>query len=287
MFYSIKITLDEKIYEEFYNYLIDLGIDSFEEGETIINEAGDVELVSERTLITIRSEDLTQIDNLIDSITNNFIDIKIEKFSDDTNYLDEWKKFCKQIIISDSITITPTWLADENIAKSNIEIILDPGYAFGSGSHETTILCARALEKIISNNQNVNSLLDIGCGSGVLSIIARKLGVKTVCGIDIDPYAIDSSAENAATNNVQDIEFSNSKLSDINKQYDIVVANIISSVLYELKEDILKKIANKGTLVLSGILKEEIEEVANKFNLVNYQSEILGDWASITFQRDC
>src|SRR5690606_36581356 len=121
----------------------------------------------------------------------------------------------------------------------------------------------------ILKDNKANSLLDGGCGSGVLSIIARKLGVESVSGIDIDPFAIDSSKENAAPNNIHDIEFSNLKLSEINKQSHIVVANIISSVLYELKEDILQKIEKNGVLILSGILKEEVIEVANKFNLIN------------------
>lgn len=281
MFYSLKITFDEKIYEEFYNFLINLGIDSFEEGETIINETGDLELVSERTLITVRNENLDEIESLIKSIANNFVDIKVEKYVEESDYLDEWKKFSKQIWISDLISITPKWLIDEVSKKAKIEIILDPGYAFGSGSHETTILCARAIENCVSELGNVKSLLDVGCGSGVLSIIASKLGVEAVLGTDIDQYAIDASYENAIANQVNNIEFSVSKLSEIENQFEIVVANIISSVLYELKSDILKKVSKNGILILSGILKEEVEEVAGQFNLIDYKSSVLGDWASI------
>jgi ribosomal protein L11 methyltransferase len=135
-----------------------------------------------------------------------------------------------------------------------MNIMLDPGLAFGTGSHPTTHLCLAWLIKEVSENDRV---LDYGCGSGILSIAAKKCGAKEVVGVDIDPQAIIASTQNAKQNHV-DIQFYNSE-SSFNFEADIVVANILSSALSVLAPIIAKACKPNGKIALSGILKEQIE----------------------------
>jgi ribosomal protein L11 methyltransferase len=156
------------------------------------------------------------------------------------------------INILDRLWIVPSWHSSPN--PDAINIILDPGLAFGTGSHPTTHLCLEWLIKEVNINDHV---LDYGCGSGILSIAAKKCGAKEVIGVDIDPQAIIASIHNAKENHV-DVQFYNSE-SPITFEADIVVANILSSALSVLAPLIAKACKPHGKIALSGILKEQIE----------------------------
>jgi ribosomal protein L11 methyltransferase len=156
------------------------------------------------------------------------------------------------ISISNKLWVLPSWHRTTN--PSAINIILDPGLAFGTGSHPTTHLCLEWLIKEVKINDCV---LDYGCGSGILSIAAKKCGAKKVVGVDIDPQAIISSIHNAKENHVN-IHFHNSG-SSLKFEADIVVANILSSVLSVLAPVIAKACKPQGKIALSGILKEQVE----------------------------
>ena len=145
----------------------------------------------------------------------------------------------------------PSWHTSPN--PDAINIILDPGLAFGTGSHPTTHLCLEWLIKEVNINDHV---LDYGCGSGILSIAAKKCGAKQVIGVDIDPQAIIASIHNAKENHV-DVQFYNSEL-PLTFEADIVVANILSSALSVLAPLIAKACKPHGKIALSGILKEQI-----------------------------
>ena len=155
------------------------------------------------------------------------------------------------INIFDRLWIVPSWHTSPN--PDAINIILDPGLAFGTGSHPTTHLCLEWLIKEVNINDHV---LDYGCGSGILSIAAKKCGAKQVIGVDIDPQAIIASIHNAKENHV-DVQFYNSEL-PLTFEADIVVANILSSALSVLAPLIAKACKPHGKIALSGILKEQI-----------------------------
>ena len=155
------------------------------------------------------------------------------------------------INILDKLWIVPSWHTSPN--PDAINIILDPGLAFGTGSHPTTHLCLEWLIKEVNINDHV---LDYGCGSGILSIAAKKCGAKQVIGVDIDPQAIIASIHNAKENHV-DVQFYNSEL-PLTFEADIVVANILSSALSVLAPLIAKACKPHGKIALSGILKEQI-----------------------------
>lgn len=159
------------------------------------------------------------------------------------------------IKITDRLWIVPTWHVAPN--TDAINIVLDPGLAFGTGSHPTTHLCLDWLTKTVSAGQSV---LDYGCGSGILAIAAKKLGAKHVVGTDIDPQAIQSSLYNAEQNNVS-AEFYHAEKYQT-KEFDIVVANILSSALSVLAPALAKSCKSGGKIALSGILKEQATDVS-------------------------
>ena len=162
------------------------------------------------------------------------------------------------IKIRDNLWIVPTWHAAPN--PDALNIVLDPGLAFGTGSHPTTHLCLSWLSDTITKNQTV---LDYGCGSGILAIAAKKLGAELVVGTDIDAQAIQSSHYNAAQNGV-DAQFylPDELLLAKLGQYDVVVANILSSALSVLAPALAQFCKSGGKIALSGILKEQVNQVS-------------------------
>ena len=159
------------------------------------------------------------------------------------------------IKITDNLWIVPTWHSAPN--TNAINIILDPGLAFGTGSHPTTHLCLSWLSQTVSVHDTV---LDYGCGSGILAIAAKKLGASHVVGTDIDPQAIQSSLYNAEQNNVIAEFYHAAKYQA--QEFDIVVANILSSALSVLAPALAKSCKVGGKIALSGILKEQVADVS-------------------------
>ena len=231
-----------------------------------------------------------------------------EEILDDKDFLTKWKDNFKSIKI-ENINIMPSW--EKQYDKDDINIFIEPGNAFGTGQHETTRLCAIALKEIIGN-KNVNNFLDIGAGSGILSLIAYKLGAKKVFAIDIDENCEFNLLENLKLNNissVKKISCEDSKINEYNEKfiygfgniitddwlkhtlelekYDIIVANILAPVIISLieKADIVSYLNEGGKLVLSGIIKEKESEVRealmknSKIKDIKVSSE--GEWVSI------
>ena len=162
------------------------------------------------------------------------------------------------IQVSDRLWIVPSW--HEAPDPEAIVLVLDPGMAFGTGSHPTTRLCLEWLERSVTPNV---SLLDYGCGSGILAIAAARLGAGKVLGVDIDPQAVSAAADNAERNQVS-ARFEDST-KDILGQFDIVVANILSNPLKALAPAICSHVRPGGKLALSGILAEQAEELIEAY----------------------
>jgi len=165
------------------------------------------------------------------------------------------------IHIGKNIWVVPSW--HEAPDPSALILELDPGLAFGTGSHPTTKLCMEWLE---ANPAPGKSVLDYGCGSGILAMVARKLGAATVAGVDIDPQAIVSANDNAVRNRVEDIQYfvpdDFAESAFASQRFDIVVANILSSPLKLMAPMLSGRVAPGGSLVLSGVLARQAEEVA-------------------------
>ena len=201
--------------------------------------------------------DSVNIEEIQDELILNFkyIDFKFKASSvSETDWVKLSQSQFKPICIKDRINIVPSWHKINN--PKLINIILDPGLAFGTGAHPTTHLCT---EWLIDNVSKEKKVLDYGCGSGILAIAAYKLGAKMVKGVDIDPQAIIASKENGAVNEC-DIDWLNTD-EDFKFQADLLVANILSSALSVLAPLLASYCAPKGKIALSGILESQENQI--------------------------
>ena len=201
--------------------------------------------------------DSVNIEEIQDELILNFkyIDFKFNASSvSETDWVKLSQSQFKPICIKDRINIVPSWHKINN--PKLINIILDPGLAFGTGAHPTTHLCT---EWLIDNVSKEKKVLDYGCGSGILAIAAFKLGAKMVKGVDIDPQAIIASKENGAVNECN-IDWLNTD-KDFKFQADLLVANILSSALSVLAPLLASYCAPKGKIALSGILESQENQI--------------------------
>ncbi|SET41663.1 [LSU ribosomal protein L11P]-lysine N-methyltransferase [Natronincola peptidivorans] len=193
-----------------------------------------------------------------------------------------WKKYYKTTPIGKNIVIKPTW---EDYQKKDHEIIIemDPGMAFGTGTHETTMMCIMELENYVKNDVAV---FDVGCGSGILAITAAKLGAKKVMAIDIDEVAVSATTNNVKHNNVENIVdiHQGDLMGIVTERADVIVANIIAEIIVLLSKNIKSFLVDDGFFIASGIILDKIDFV--KENLIDAGLEIIkvetmGEWAVI------
>ena len=200
------------------------------------------------------------------------------------DWANNWKQYYKPTRIGDNIVIKPEW-EDYEAGENDLVIRMDPGMAFGTGSHETTSMCIVNLEKYVNKDSTV---FDIGCGSGILGIVAAKLGAKDVVGIDIDAVAVKVAKENISKNGVDKVmvamEGNLADDMDKDKKADIVVANIIADIIVILAKDVKSFLKEGGIFISSGIILAKIDEVVasleeNGFEIVSVEKK--GEWACV------
>ena len=214
--------------------------------------------------------------------------------TEDIDWINNWKQFFQSFYIDD-ILIKPTWepLREEDKNKFLIEI--DPGISFGTGKHETTQLCIRQIRKYLKEGERV---LDVGCGSGILSIAALKLGAGSVGGTDVDGDCITSTHENMTVNHLAENsgEFYVGNLIDdkafqekIGTGYDLVVANILADIIIPMAPALYQCAKEQGVLITSGIIdfkenevKEALEQAGFEILEVNHQ----GEWVNVTARKN-
>ena len=218
-----------------------------------------------------------------------------ESQTEDVDWVNNWKKYFHQFYIDD-ILVIPSWENVEPKDQDKMIIHIDPGTAFGTGMHETTQLCIRQLKKYVTEDTEI---LDVGCGSGILGMLALKFGAKHSVGTDLDPCAIDATHENMEVNGIRKDQYEvmiGNIIDDKEVQdkvgyekYDIVVANILADVLIPLTPVILHQLKAGGIYITSGIIdvKEEVVVEAVKASglevlEVNHQ----GEWVSVTARKN-
>ena len=187
------------------------------------------------------------------------------------DWAESWKQFFKPQKISDRLVVKPTWKA-YTPAADEIILEIDPGMAFGTGTHPTTCLCLELIEKYLKPH---DTFLDIGTGSGILMIAAAKLGASKLTGIDTDPMAVEVARSNLALNDIPGDRYSvetGHLTRGINTKFQIVVSNILSEVILRLLDDLEPVLAEKGMFIFSGITRQNLKEVLDKIETKGFQA---------------
>lgn len=268
--------------------------------------------------ISFYVEPSEDIDSLIEKVKDGlkeiseFVSVGSGEISlsetEDKDWLNNWKEFFKPFRIDDTIVIKPTWEKLTESKQDDLVIEIDPGISFGTGSHETTKLCILSIKKHLKAGDLV---LDAGSGSGILSIVANKLGASKVLGIDIDPIATKSAIENADVNKIDSLEWIIQEDKDIpendlvfatgniiendgirtrigKEKYDIVVANILADVIIPMSCVVGENMKKGALFICSGIIDTKEEEVKasleeNQFTILEVNR--MGDWVSFVAKR--
>lgn len=288
-FYEVGITglviedpdeLSQLSKEEFFWDYIDESMVGTSDGTVVIKAylSSDSSLGEKLSLIKDKINWLKNRDLGVDL---GSLDIELTSVREE-DWSNTWKKYYKPMKVSDRIVIKPSW-ETYNKKKGQVILTLDPGMAFGTGTHETTMLCMQAIDQYIRPD---HSLIDIGCGTGVLSIGALLLGAKAATAIDLDGNAVEIARKNAQINKVLDrmTLVHGNLLDEIEGSYDIVVANIIADVIIELSQYVTNYIKAGGLFISSGIIHERLDEVIEQIESVGLIIEKvakMGEWSMV------
>lgn len=228
----------------------------------------------------------TEIDEL-----SNFVNIGdfysvSTKIIQDSDWENSWKDYFDVLEIGENFAIVPTWREYDNINNKYI-IKIDPGMAFGTGGHETTSLCIKNLEKFV---KNTDSVIDVGCGSGILTIAASYLTNGNLKAVDLDKLAVDVSKENFKLNHIDnrvELECA-SLLENENKKYNIIVANILAHIIELMLSDAYNLLEDDGYFITSGIIKDKKDELLDKATRVGFKLVLEtadNEWYSLVFEK--
>ena len=283
------------------NMVVPYGIyvEDYSDLEEASLEIAHIDLIDEELLARDRSHAIIHIyiskeENLIETLEflkERFVSEKIKFTIDqasvkDSDWADNWKKFFKVTEIGERLVIRPSWEEYDN-KNSKLVINIDPGAAFGTGTHATTRMCLELLDKYVSDN---TKMLDIGCGSGILSIAGALLGSKQVIGVDIDNTSVKVSRENSKINNMTDrTKFLSGNLCEkITGKFDVICANIVADVIISLLNDVPKYMNDNAVFLCSGIIDIRENDVIEALNIKGFEIlEIRNseNWRAIAAKR--
>lgn len=250
-------------------------------------------------------EDDSVLDEIVEKVREELL--KLSEYMDigsgeitidstkEEDWVNNWKQYFKPFYVDDHIMVKPTWEVVENLPKEDLVVEIDPGTAFGTGSHETTKLCMRQLKKYVKDD---TVLLDVGCGSAILSILGLKLGAKYAVDTDIDPNAVRAANENFEVNHLKKEQYQvllgniledEQMREDLGREcYDIVVANILADVIIPLSSLVPQFLKKDGVFISSGIIntkEEDVKQAILDAGMDIMEISHMGDWVSITAKR--
>ena len=229
----------------------------FDENEAIQDLDGQTHLIRLLTSASVDSNIINK--DICKKLDIDVIEVLNEEIFEDRDWIQYSKSQFREIHITNNLTVLPPWVVDKN--QNGVSIIIEPGSGFGTGSHPTTKLCLKWIDNNISSDCQI---LDYGCGSGILSIAAEKLGCSKVDGIDNDHQAL-VNAERNKTLNSSNVNFFHSDNYIQKDEYDITVANILLNTIVLLKEKLVSSLKPGGTLILSGILEDQASSIIDTF----------------------
>lgn len=236
-------------------------------------------------------ETVEEIKQAINNLLLYDIDIGKNKITisevNEEEWATAWKKYYNPVKISEKFTIVPTWETYEPVSSDELIIKLDPGMAFGTGTHPTTVMCIQALEKYVKPGDTV---IDVGTGSGILSIAAAMLGAKSVRALDLDPVAVDSAKLNVKLNKVQHIVTvsQNNLLDHIEERANVIVANILAEIILRFADDAYRLLEKNGYFITSGIIqakKQEVKEGLMKAGFTIEETLVMEDWIAFIARK--
>ena len=205
------------------------------------------------------------------------------------DWSEAWKKYFHPIEISERLLILPSWLENPNRPGQKV-LTIDPGMSFGTGQHATTLFCLKVIDKLGAEKENM-SLLDAGCGSGILAIAGSLCGFSPIDAFDFDPDAVMITKENMELNHVSGFEPVTADAADYQgraEKYDLVCANILAHLLKSFKNNIVSWVKPGGYLALAGILEEEFQSVVDAYTALGFElveAETLKEWRSGLFRK--
>ncbi|QED48693.1 50S ribosomal protein L11 methyltransferase [Cytobacillus dafuensis] len=213
-------------------------------------------------------------------------DISISEVNEE-EWATAWKKYYHPVKISEKFTIVPTWEEYTSVSSDELIIELDPGMAFGTGTHPTTVMCIQALERTVKKD---DSIIDVGTGSGVLSIAAAMLGAEKVTALDLDEVAVNSARENIELNKVHHVVSvaQNNLLDGVKDEVDIVVANILAEVILKFTDDVASVVKKSGYFIASGIIqqkKQDVKDAMTEAGFIIEETIQMEDWVAIIGRR--
>ena len=259
-----------------------------DEGIAYISFFLDAEQEQEQFLVQVQKE-LEELQNFVEIGTAKIT----QEETEDKDWINNWKQYFTSFAIDD-ILIKPTWEEHTTEGEYRCVIEIDPGTSFGTGKHETNQLCIRQLLKYIKPGDQV---LDVGCGSGILSVVSLKLGASHVTGIDIDPICMEAVAENMQVNGLPPEKgsfYQGNLIDDLNLQrevggeYEIVVANILADIIIPLTPVIPERLKKGGLYITSGIIdfkEESVKQALLEAGLEIVEVKYQGEWVSITARK--
>ncbi|MCB2191875.1 MAG: 50S ribosomal protein L11 methyltransferase [Deltaproteobacteria bacterium] len=259
-------------------------------GVQLIDEPGSPGLMTVRAFLQAGAELPAQkalLERYADSLAQEAGEGPVEvSFSDlpEEDWAGAWKAYFHPRLVSRRLIVAPPW-EKATPQQGQMVVIIDPGQAFGTGQHQSTQLVLRRIERLAGRGRLPERVLDVGCGSGILSLACLLFGSKQAVGIDIDPEAVKATHANAERNGLsRGITAETTPLEQISESFSLVMANMISRELTELAEPLAKHVAPGGELVISGILVDQIQDMTALFaahGLQVLEQDTLGGWASL------